>query len=407
MALKFDRLTRPKIRVLKPGEKISEHGITVERQANGDARYTVNVMVDGERIHRVIGRESDGTTREQAERAIERFRTEARDGRLDLPRGRKRHRTFTEGADEYLSRMEQGEGKNLANKRRHLRQKLIPFFGRERLDKLTNFRLLQYRKHRGEEGAKPATINRELATLSHLLRRAASKDWGWIKPEHVPDIPRAKEARKPIKILEEGQGAKLLSAAIADQDPDAWLFVLIALNVPMRHEEITARRFDEVDWENCQIWIDKAKAGERTQPITPALRDALRYRQQQMEDPEGWLFPSRSANATKNPHRRSMAKTFKRVVERAGLDPTKLTPHILRHTGISLVLMNGADLKTAQIISGHKTIGQLMHYAHVFAPHISNAMAVLNRAIPDTITPDLHTASGNPLQLHKRAAREA
>jgi hypothetical protein len=30
-------------------------------------------MVDGERIHRVIGRESDGTTREQAERAIERL----------------------------------------------------------------------------------------------------------------------------------------------------------------------------------------------------------------------------------------------------------------------------------------------------------------------------------------------
>jgi integrase len=43
-----------------------------------------------------------------------------------------------------------------------------------------------------------------------------------------------------------------------------------------------------------------------------------------------------------------MAQTLKRVVERAGLDPTKLTPHTLRHTGISLVLMNCADLKTAQ-----------------------------------------------------------
>jgi hypothetical protein len=46
-------------------------------------------MVDGQRIHRVIGRESDGTTRTQAEDFIEKVRTEARHGRLNLPKGRK------------------------------------------------------------------------------------------------------------------------------------------------------------------------------------------------------------------------------------------------------------------------------------------------------------------------------
>jgi integrase len=396
MALKFTRLTRPAIRAMQPGDKISEHGIIAERQRNGDVRYSVNIMVDGQRVHRVIGRESEGVTREQAERAIERFRTEARDGRLDLPKGRKRHRTVAEASDEYLQRMAEGGGKNLRNKTRHLRQQIIPFMGKERLDRLTEFRLLQYRKARGEQGTKPATINRELATLSHLLRLAASKDWGWIKPDAVPKIPRAAEARKPIKILEPGQAEKLMQAAIDDQDPDAWLFVLCALNVPMRHEEITARRFDEVDWENCQFWINRAKAGERTQPITPGLRDALLSRRTSAADPDGWIFPSRSANA-KVPHRRSMAKTFRRVVKRAGLDPSKLTPHILRHTGISLVLMNGTDLKTAQIISGHKTVAMLMHYAHVFAPHIQSAMSVLDRKIPDTITPKLHT-EGQPEQ---------
>lgn len=35
-----------------------------------------------------------------------------------------------------------------------------------------------------------------------------------------------------------------------------------------------------------------AKAGKRTQPITTALRDALRYRQEQADDKDGWLFPS-------------------------------------------------------------------------------------------------------------------
>jgi hypothetical protein len=68
MALRFSRLDRPAIRQLKAGERIAEHGITAERLADGDLRYSVNVMVDGLRIHRVIGKASDGVTRTQAEK---------------------------------------------------------------------------------------------------------------------------------------------------------------------------------------------------------------------------------------------------------------------------------------------------------------------------------------------------
>ena len=50
MALRFTHLTRPGIRALKLGKKITECGITVERLGNGDIRYSVNIMVDRERI---------------------------------------------------------------------------------------------------------------------------------------------------------------------------------------------------------------------------------------------------------------------------------------------------------------------------------------------------------------------
>jgi hypothetical protein len=67
MALKFTKLTRLEIRKLAPGHSITEHGLTFERLPNGDGRHTVNIMVDGVRVHRVIGKESDGVTRQQAE----------------------------------------------------------------------------------------------------------------------------------------------------------------------------------------------------------------------------------------------------------------------------------------------------------------------------------------------------
>ena len=70
MSIRYEKLTRPTIRVLKPGEKITERGITAERLVNGDTRYTVAFMADGERVHRVIGLESEGVTRSQAEQFI-------------------------------------------------------------------------------------------------------------------------------------------------------------------------------------------------------------------------------------------------------------------------------------------------------------------------------------------------
>ncbi len=308
-----------------------------------------------------------------------------------MPTGRKRHRTFAEAAKEYLERMEAGGGKNIAPKRRHLDQHLIPFFGSERLDKLTEFGLLKYRKDRESKGAKPATVNRELATLSHLLSRAASKEWRWIKSDDKPEIPRAKEDRKPIDILTPAQTEALLTAAVADQDPDVWLFVLFGLNTAMRHSEIVQRRFDEVDWDNCRIWIDKAKAGGRVQPITPALRDAICDRRKSAADQDGWIFPSRVRTA-KADHRRSMAKQFARSVTRAKLDPRKVTPHTMRHTGISRLVMAGADIPTIQRISGHKTVQMVMHYVHVFGSHIDNAISILEQGISDAVAPELHTA---------------
>src|ERR1035437_5833447 len=136
---RFSRLTRPALRKVQPGQKINEHGIAFERQANGDGVFTVNVMVDGQRIHRVIGRESDGTTRTQAEQFIEKVRQDAKAGRLNLPKGRKTALGFREAANRYLDKLAAEGGNDLRMKRTRLTQRLIPFFGHTPLSKLSTF----------------------------------------------------------------------------------------------------------------------------------------------------------------------------------------------------------------------------------------------------------------------------
>lgn len=103
-------------------------------------------MVDGKRIHRVIGKESEGLTRTQCEEFTESARSEARAGRLTLPKGRKLALTFTAAADDYINRLDESAGKNITIKRRHLRMYLKPFFGPLRLDAITRFTIDRYKK---------------------------------------------------------------------------------------------------------------------------------------------------------------------------------------------------------------------------------------------------------------------
>ena len=188
MAKAFDKLARPAMRKLKPGDKCTEHGITSDRLANSDGRYTVNIMVDGIRIHLVIGRESDGVTRQTAKDLIEQARTEARQARLKLPKGRKVVLGFAQAAQVYLDKLVEEGGKDIEKKRYRLHYHLLPFFKRKPLAKVSTSDVKCYKTKRLEAGAAPGSINREVAALSHLFSKAM--EWQWIDIKPAPTEPR-------------------------------------------------------------------------------------------------------------------------------------------------------------------------------------------------------------------------
>ena len=380
MPLRFTHLDRPSIRRLQPGEKITEHGITAERLKDGDVRYSVNVMVDGERIHRVIGRESDGVTRTQCEEFIEARRTDAREGRLSLPSRRKTHLTFKRAANEYICKLEESGGKNIKAKRRHLSLHMISFFGNQRLDAITSFTVDRYKMRRQEDGATNGTINRELAALSHLFSMAV--EWKWIIARPCK-ITKLAENEGRIIALDDEQADALMQAAVQDEEPDCWLFVAFGLNTAMRHSEILRARFDHLDFDKLRLYVPQAKAGEREQPITPELADILRKEREMRDDQDGWVFPSPRPNASSKGYRDRMGKPFRRAVITAGLDPTFITPHVMRHTAITNLVKAGVDLPTIQKISGHKTLAMVLRYAHVHGVHIDQAITAIGRSVPE------------------------
>ena len=402
MSRRVGSLGRDAVKGIGPGGTLSEGGVTATRLVDGDIRWSVNVMISGRRIHRVIGRESEGVSRTDCVAFIERVRTEERDERLQLPTGRKTWLSFKQVADRYLDRTERGGGKNQKAKKQHLKQWLVPYFGSQRADTLTEFTVNTYKRKRLEQAAAPGTVNRELATLKHMLRDAA-------KAKDLRSVPctfaMLKEPTGRTIVLSEKDADALMKGAVGDQDPDTWLFVAFGLNTAMRHREILRARFDEIDWSRGRLHIDKAKAGGREQPLTPALVAMLKKERAQRDDKTGFIFQPRGPVKEGRGNRGSMQRSFGRAVKRANLDPDLVTPHVMRHTAITRLVEAGIDLPTIQRISGHKTLSMVLRYAHVSGAHIDAAIAALDRTIPEPDAPDQNDASTLVTQeLHIKGA---
>ena len=396
MAKSFSKLTRSRMRKLASRQSITEHGITFERKSNGDGVFSINIMVDGQRIHRVVGHESDGTTRKQVEDYIAQIRTDAKHDRLNLPKRRKTLRGFREAATEYIWKLRKSGGNEIDRKEKRLTLHLIPFFGSKPLSQITDFDVERYKKKRRSQKAlngkpdakrlrlkettvKAATINRELAVLSHLLNSAV--DWGWIdrRPCHIRKL---REDSGRITYLTSNQAKALLDSAREDCNTQIYAFIRIGLETGMRLSEILSIRKSDIDFERRRIHIPKAKAGQRDQPMTTKLASYLQPYCDSLPKDTIWIFPSSGA---KTGHTNTVRKGMRRVVRAAGLDPDIVTPHVLRHTAITHLVQSGVDLPTVKRISGHRTLAMVERYAHANGEHIAFAMRKLESCYEDTL----------------------
>lgn len=223
----------------------------------------------------------------------------------------------------------------------------------------------------GARGLSPATAARRRAAIRQLYRFVLGEGWRKDDPSRRVEAPR--QGRPLPKVLSRGEVERLISAASAkDGGEGARLACMIELIYAggLRVSELTSLPLAAVSRDPAYLII-KGKGGkERLAPLNDAARAAIRAWLEARPEflPKGdkanpWLFPSHGASRRMTPRR--FAQLLDAAAIAAGVDPAKVSPHVLRHAFATHLLDGGADLRVVQTLLGHADISTTQIYTHV------------------------------------------
>ncbi len=85
------------------------------------------------------------------------------------------------------------------------------------------------------------------------------------------------------------------------------------------------------------------------------------------------MFPSRGKSGHLT--RTRFGQLLKELALEAGIEPTRVSPHVLRHSFASHLLAHGADLRTLQQMLGHSDIATTQIYTHVLEERLKQLVS--------------------------------
>ena len=237
-----------------------------------------------------------------------------------------------------------------------------------------------YVKHTSEMGLAAASRARRLSALRQFYRFLASD--GIVETDPALGFAGPRKERALPKTMSVAEVERLLDTARQRIDffngrerfralrLHALLEVLYATG--MRVTELVSLPRTVLRGDDRVLTISGKGGRERMVPLNSEARAALQRYLAVGADPASdvapmietkWLFPSKSAEGYLT--RQRLAQELKDLAFEAGLDATRVSPHVLRHAFASHLLDRGADLRSVQQLLGHADISTTQIYTHV------------------------------------------
>jgi integrase/recombinase XerD len=234
------------------------------------------------------------------------------------------------------------------------------------------------------QGLSKATRARRLSSIRQLYRFAFEEGWRADNPALRLSGPG--RAQSLPKTLTEAEVTRLMDAARTrarnpvDRLRDTALFELLYAT-GLRVTELVGLPVAAVRGDPRMILVRGKGDKERMVPLSTPARAALAewLAQRDAEDeagrkagraPSRYLFPGdgRDGHLT----RQYFHSLVKDVAVLAGISPSRVTPHVLRHAFATHLLAHGADLMVIQTLLGHADVATTEIYTHVLDDHLKD-----------------------------------
>jgi len=232
-------------------------------------------------------------------------------------------------------------------------------------------------------GLAPSSQARRLSALRQFFGFLYAEDIRKDNPTEAVEAPRT--SRPLPKILSAADLDAMIAAAAQGEDAEAKRLTCIVemlYAAGLRVSELAGLPLAAVKNKDGFILV-KGKGGkERLAPLNASARAAiaayLDVRAEFLPKPprrahaERYLFCSRGADGFLT--RQRLHQLLKSLAAKAGLDPAKVSPHVLRHAFATHLVEGGADLRSVQTLLGHADIATTEIYTHVAKDHLKKVM---------------------------------
>ncbi len=183
------------------------------------------------------------------------------------------------------------------------------------------------------------------------------------------DIARPATRRPLPRILTHADVERLFEQAGGEAEGDAppasavrmLLLLELLYGSGLRASELVSLPRRAVAGEREYLIVRGKGDKERLVPLSARARQAFDRWLPLLADGSSWLFPSGKAHIS----RVRLFQMLRELAARAGIDPTAISPHVLRHAFATHLLEGGADLRALQLMLGHADIATTEIYTHV------------------------------------------
>ena len=237
-------------------------------------------------------------------------------------------------------------------------------------EKIDNKDISDYLNILNESDNSPRTISRKISCIREFFKFLISERIISSNPTNNIHNPKLNKGL-PL-FLTHQEIKKICDTASSDKSFSVnriGVMVKLMYSSGLRVSELVSLTENSINIEQQQILIHGKGNKERVVPINKeVIKEVLEYLEYRKEfignRKNNWLFPSQTSLAG-HITRDGFFKGLKKVAVNAGISPSKVFPHVLRHSFATYLVNKKADLRSIQKMLGHENIATTEIYTHI------------------------------------------